>query len=404
MEIDILSAILSSREAHDKIVEFINPKSYTREFQHLLKFINDYYHRDSSIQSVNSDLLSEQIKASIENDKHVERFVGLVHQALNHQTSVANTEAVVLLAKQREVEIELASKLAEGNKDVDELIESYQRLKKATVLDDLTVDDGTKALEVIDVVDLLSARMDRKNLFPLYPRAINDRLDGGCEAGDVITVFGMTEIGKSMIAIHNSCGWANSGKRVLYLINEDRKERIALRIASNLTGMTRPEMEREQEKAAQLARDRGISNVTVVQITPGTLPLIEKLIEDYEPDAVVLDQLRNVNTGTRNNRVVQLEEVATGMRNIGKKYGVLVMDVTQAAESARNKVFLDTGDVDYSNVGIPAQADILLGFGADEAMVKNNERGISLCKNKISGDHAQLIVRVNPFLSRVMSL
>jgi hypothetical protein len=405
MELDVLSALLASREAHDKILKYIEPKSYTREFQHLLRFISEYYARDHEVQAVKLSLLIEQIKTQVDNDKHVARFQEMLERAAATDTSIANTEAVILKAKKREIEIELASALAEGETDdLDDLLERYESVRASTVIEDLE-GEGEEVLENIVVADILTARQQRDNIFPLFPRVLNNHVDGGVERGDNIVLFGPTEIGKSLLAIHNACGWANMGKRVLYLINEDRIDRIATRIASNLTGMTRADMERDSDRATHLAKQRGIDNIILVQITPGSKRSIEALIEKYEPDATVLDQMRNVDTGAgkNSNRVVQLEDIANFTRAVGKKHGCVMLNVTQAGDSARNKIFLDTGDVDFSNVGIPAQADLMIGFGADEEMIRRNERGISLCKNKISGDHATIIIGINPFLSRATS-
>ncbi len=403
MELDILSTIIASREAHDKISKFIDIKSYTREFQHLFRFIDEYYSRDPSADHVKPELLTQQITAVIENDKHVERFIEMVNRALAVETSAPNTEALVLLAKKREVEISLASRLAEGGKDVSDLLNDYKSICEAETLEDFTGENRqVEVLEENSVVSLLSQR-DKTNLIPIYPKVLNDRLDGGCERGDNVLLFGITEIGKTLVSITNACIWARAGLKVLYLINEDKASRIATRIVSCLTGLTRKELENDPHYANELAKERGYDNIIVIQIIPGNAEIIEKLIEKYLPDCVIVDQLRNLHTKTKNNRVIQLEEAATDVRNLGKKHNVLMFNTSQAGDSARNKIYLDTGDVDYSNVGIPGQMDLMIGFGANEELMNRNERGISICKNKISGDHSQLLVKVNPFISRVVS-
>ena len=88
------------------------------------------------------------------------------------------------------------------------------------------------------------------------------------------------------------------------------------------------------------------------------------------------------------------------MRNIAKQDNVLMISVTQAADSARNKLVLDSGDVDSSNVGIPAQADLLLGIGLDEAAKAEGIRWLSLIKNKIGGVEDHFPVKINTMLSR----
>jgi len=52
-------------------------------------------------------------------------------------------------------------------------------------------------------------------------------------------------------------------------------------------------------------------------------------------------------------------------------------------------------DVDSSKTGLPASADLMIGLGMDHTMQANGMLGISLCKNKLSGDHAKFTVSVN---------
>ena len=94
-------------------------------------------------------------------------------------------------------------------------------------------------------------------------------------------------------------------------------------------------------------------------------------------------------------RTAELEAAGIEARAIAKEYNVLVISVTQAGDSATGKVYLDISDVDSSKTGIPASADLMIGLGADEAMKANGLIGFSLCKNKMSGDHAKFTCSVN---------
>ena len=126
-------------------------------------------------------------------------------------------------------------------------------------------------------------------------------------------------------------------------------------------------------------------------------------MEKYKPDVLVLDQLRNLNMH-QDNYVLKLEEAATQARTWAKKYSCVVVSVTQAGDSASNKAVLDLGDVDYSNTGIPAQADVMIGLGANDHHARNGELVISLPKNKVSGNHEYFTVGVEPHLSQIVSL
>jgi hypothetical protein len=82
----------------------------------------------------------------------------------------------------------------------------------------------------------------------------------------------------------------------------------------------------------------------------------------------------------------------------------VVVSVTQAGDSADRKNVLDIGDVDFSNTGIPAQADVMIGLGANDQLKQRGEICISLPKNKVSGRHEYFTVLAQPSLSKVTPL
>ena len=114
---------------------------------------------------------------------------------------------------------------------------------------------------------------------------------------------------------------------------------------------------------------------------------------------MIVDQLRNLQVKA-DSRTNQLEAAATAMRNIGKECNVLMVSVTQAGDSGRDKLILDDGDIDFSNTGIPAQADLLIGIGVDPDHEARDLRVLSIIKNKIGGIEDHFPVRINRLLSR----
>lgn len=401
MEHQLIKACLTSRVDFALISEYLDVAKYSKELKYLLGFINDYYRRDPSASSVRTDLLKAQIAESVPNEKHVERFVELVDRSDAVETSASNVTATILLAKAHEARITLATALANGDPQdkIDGLLEKYRRVSQASSLGDLEDAGEIELIDSINIGELTNSRLSRGNLLALYPKSLTEYTDGGVEGGDQIVLFGLSEMGKTAYSIQIASGFAHQGHRGIYLINEDKTSRVAQRFVHCLSSMDKFACMNNPEEAQRIANERGLQNIRVIGITPGSLPQIEALVERYEPRWVVLDQLRNIITPTKGNRVVQLEEAATGMRNILKKYNVAGISVTQAGESARGKMYLDMGDVDYSNVGIPSQADLMIGIGASDP--DSNERGVSLCKNKLSGNHAKYVTRLVPHLSQV---
>lgn len=235
------------------------------------------------------------------------------------------------------------------------------------------------------------------------PMALNDRLGGGLKKGNHVVAFGRPEAGKSAFAINAACGFARQGFKGIYFINEDRVEDILLRCISNLTGIQKFELSDRYEEATELAHENGYANIICISASPGTLDQIERLVDRYTPDWMVIDQLRNVQI-KEDNRVVQLEKAATGIRNIAKMYNVATVSVTQAGDSASGKAILDMSDIDSSKTGIPAQADLMVGIGVTDELEMQGKRYLSLPKNKLGGRHESFPVNIDILLSRYTSV
>lgn len=235
------------------------------------------------------------------------------------------------------------------------------------------------------------------------PMALNDRLGGGLKKGNHVVAFGRPEAGKSAFAINAACGFARQGFKGIYFINEDRVEDILLRCVSNLTGIQKFELSDRCVEATDLAHENGYGNIICISASPGTLDQIERLVDRYTPDWMVIDQLRNVQI-KEDNRVVQLEKAATGIRNIAKMYNVATVSVTQAGDSASGKAILDMSDIDSSKTGIPAQADLMVGIGVTDELEMQGKRYLSLPKNKLGGRHESFPVNIDILLSRYTSV
>jgi hypothetical protein len=199
-----------------------------------------------------------------------------------------------------------------------------------------------------------------------------------------------------------TAGFLRQGLKVLYVGNEDPAADILMRLISRLSKMTKQQIMENPEEAEKRAFDKGYGNIVVAALSPGNFFEIRKLVDKYNPDVVILDQLRNLEVNSEN-RVLQLEKSAQEARNLAKRYNVVVVSVTQAGDSAEGVAILGRSDVDFSKTGIPATLDLMIGIGADNAMEKHGLRTISLCKNKLSGNHEHFTVSINPQLGTVES-
>lgn len=409
MEKPLLASAMRSRQDYNLIQSYIDVKqaSYSTEFKVVMGKVGDYYARDQEIQDVSGEVLIAQIRETVRSEKLANRLADLIGESLAETSSDANVRIVVLAAKQQEVADKLAAALTTdgaGQSDrVDSLIAELNDLRAMTDLSEIH-ERGLEIYENVDLEALMTQEYDPENIIKLYPEAVNQRLDGGLHKGNHVVVFARPDAGKSMFAINASAGFARQGKRVLYLINEDRPTDIIIRHVANLSSMTKHEIRDNPKKAEEIARNHGWDNVIIMSAAPGTPDQIRHYISKYDPDCIIVDQLRNLAVKA-DGRTNQLEAAATAIRNIAnKEANIVALSVTQAGDSADKKLILEMGDVDYSNTGIPAQADVMIGIGVDDKHEAEGLRIINLPKNKVGGVHEHFPVKVYPSISRITSV
>lgn len=393
--------MLGGRDSFYLIHSYLNFKLYSREFQIIVGFVKAFYDRDQDVQQINRELIGEIISAEVHNEKHVERFLNIIDEALAVDTSDSNVRQIVLLAKQKELGIELATAIA-NNKPHDELVDEYKKILRYTSLEEMT-DKGVEVYEIDSLSDLIAHEVDPSTRMQVYPLRLNEELEGGVRGSDHITLMARPEMGKTGLILTMANGFARQGHRGIIFNNEERIERLRMRALSCATGMTASEIRSNPKAAMDIAEQTGFGNIVFIALSPGTLYQIEDFVEKYEAKWFIVDQLRNLFMKSEN-RTNQLEQAAAGIRNIGKKHNAVAISVTQAGDSAEGKAVLEMGDVDSSNTGIPGACDVLLGVGATREQQEQGVRVLSLCKNKIGGTHGNFPVRFNPFLSKYISV
>lgn len=401
MELHLLSASLARRDSCSLILSFIDLKSYTREFGIIMGKVKEYYERDQSANAVNRDIFLALLAETTSNGKHLERFTSIIDQAYQQETSTVNVDELIVKSKLNEVGDKLAVALA-NREDASGLIEQYTSLHKVATLEEL-MEKGTEILTADDMDDLLASETSGVGAFRLYPLAFDERVGSRVKGGHHIVTFARPEAGKTAFNITIACGFARQGAEGIYFINEDRVEDVYMRLLSNLSGMTADQIRADPARAKELALRNGLACITLISLSPGTPKQVEAFVDKYGPQWVVMDQLRNLNVKEAN-KVLQLEYATSAMRNIGKKYNCIVVSTTQAGDSAEGKKLLTMGDVDFSNTGVAAQADVLVGLGGDPGDFERGIRYVNITKNKITGVHQSFPIKLNPYLSRYTSV
>lgn len=395
----ILAAAVQSRKAWDLINQSLSQSELGVDTVEILSSIAEYYERDSKAESVDAAIIGASLGRKYSNPSQVSRLQAVLQSLPT--VSAINIASEILETKLHNVGLKLSGALLHGvaKPELRKLTEEYSTLLSATAL---TVDDtNDEVLDAWKVKDLVENSFDPAQLIPVIPNALNDRLGGGARPGHHLLIFAPTEMGKTLLVINMLAGWVKAKLRVLYVGNEDPAEDLMMRYISRLTQMNKAQVVAHPDEAQAILEKRHYERVIFAPLAPGNFPQINRLVRKFEPQVVVLDQLRNIDVDSEH-RTQALEKAATEARNLAKRHRVLVVSVSQAADSASGKRILSRGDVDGSNVGIPGQMDAMIGLGGTEEDENHNMRTLSFPKNKLSGNHASIAITIDPQLSMVL--
>jgi archaellum biogenesis ATPase FlaH len=394
----IVAAMLKSRQAWEALKDRLEPNELSPEGTTLIRIGSEYYEADPEAKQCDLEIVKNRLERQIQSNKLVDALKAILDSLPD--VSAVNLTQEILSLKRHAIGLKLSSALAAGKvgDEVDSLIASWQSMVGVA---SLSGEEEAKVITGVPIDKLFATAFNKDNLIKVYPKSLNERLDGGVLPETHILVFANTEMGKTLVAINMVAGFLHQKLPVLYVGNEDPAANILLRLGTRLSGMNKYEIRDNPKKAQELIDSRSAGLFTIAPLAPGTFAEISALVRKYSPKVVILDQLRNLDVKSEN-RTQALERAATEARNLAKRFGLVVVSLTQAGDSASGKAALTTGDVDSSNVGIPGQMDVMIGVGATEEMLRQNVRMLSFPKNKVSGNHNPITVTIDPQLSKVI--
>lgn len=395
----IVSAVIKDRNAYNTF-ERIGERRILSPIGGLCyKAAAEYYEGDNASKSVGLDFIRHRLTRDIVNDKHRGPIADYL-DGLDGDVSAGNVANEIRALHRKSVGGKLSLALANGAKEeeIQGLIEEYQKAEDNQ--GNATAGSGT-FINVFDVDDML-AEKNNVEFIKLWPQALNDRLDGGALRGHHVLMYARPEGGKTLFAINMAVGFLKQHLNVLYVGNEEPAADIRDRVRGRLLKVSKSAIRADKtgELAGRIRAAEEQCGRFVIAQDSTSFAATRALLRDKADinegifDVVIFDQLRNMRLKSES-RTTELEAAGIEARSIAKEYSVLVVSITQAGDSATDKVFLAMSDVDSSKTGLPASADLMIGIGGNEAMKASGVLGLSLTKNKLSGEHAELTVQAN---------
>jgi KaiC/GvpD/RAD55 family RecA-like ATPase len=390
-EQSILAACLDNRLCCDKVVEHVDRKSLSDKAWIILEEIKDYYIKDSRVSSADKTIILDRLIRN--KPKHTELWQSVLG-SLPEAISAENITTEVLELKKRVLKDRLSGAFAQtGNdKELDKLLTEYTSL--------CTTEEATNAASYqnVDLTTLVSQQA--AGTIKIWPEELNNALGGNVGKKKHLLLFARPDLGKTLFSIAFIYSGLRQNLKVLYCSNEDDPTTTVLRVAARMCEKSVEWVKANPEEANTILAKRHWDKFIFEELQPGNKSDLTALTEKHRPDILIVDQIRNLEMGS-DHKVIELETAAKFVRNLGKKYNMLVVSVTQAGESAEGKRMLTRNDVDGSKTGIPGACDVMLGVGASFEDEAQGIRYLSFPKNKL-GPKETIRVSIDPFMSKIV--
>lgn len=390
----LLSTIASSRDAFDKLAPYLVEHQFDRINDALYKGIKGFYEADIHVKSVDLELLRDILAREFPG-KH--RVVNEVISGFPEPASLPNVLKLLEDAKKEKIEQSMSSIISNPEADktrLPMLMETYLSLN---------IQEQEDEIYNAPTIEQLESHFLGKSIVPLRPRELNDLIGGGVPRQSQVCIFARPDVGKSVVAINIAVGAAEDGYRVLYCGNEDSDAVMMYRVLSRFCRVPKSELNVNKEKWFQEAIQNGYRNLFFKAMAPGNYSELRKLIEKVKPDLVVLDQIRNMHFSKEGSMTINLEQGVNKGRELAKEFDLVMVVVTQAGNSAEQKMYLEMNDVEWSNTGVAAQCDLMIGIGQTFQMKEGNHVMLSFPKNKLCAPIKPLQCKIDYVTNRILT-
>ena len=277
-------------------------------------------------------------------------------------------------------------------------------------------DDVTESSILTSKEDLVAST----NIEEIYKNYINTpglrwRLNclnkslGSLREGDFGFIFARPECGKTtLMASEISFMVQNVERPILWFNNEEQSQKVVNRVYQAVLGWTKEDIQQNPRLARRKYLELTNDNIKIVDSVGLHKKEYGTFLKKYCPSLIVFDQLDKVRGFTDDRYDLELKAIYEWARNLAKEHLCPIIGVCQAGGSAEGKKYLTMDDVDSSKTGKQGEADFIIGIGKENKIGMEYIRGLSISKNKLSGDsdsdpklrHGLFDVLIQPEIAR----
>ena len=288
-----LGSMLLDKEALMATIDFLKPEDfYPEKHQIVYRGILDLSDKNQAVDLVTltEELHKQKMLEKVDGVNYLTNIINSVPTTANirHYNQIIKEKAVL---RNTIVQLNKMRDLCFEDKDPKLILEKVQNI---TV--NISPEEEEKSLGELLKHTLISSAQGAKYRFKL--ESIN-RVLGGVDICETITIGGYTSQGKTSLALHLCKDFCEQGLRVLYCTSEMSEIETARRLLANLQeknimDFRTGKFEKNEKESLQELADLMV-NTWKLQITEVfSMADIKKCVYKYEPNILFIDYLQNL--------------------------------------------------------------------------------------------------------------
>lgn len=360
------------------------------------------YKNENNLESSNEEVLFFSLYPFLKKDEQ-ELYSDLFHKLSQIESNV-EFESLLERFKKKELAYQLAEqavRVAEGEANVDSLAQYTQDLLAEQSFEE----DGPEFISD-DLEELLNEQRTDSGL-NWRLKCLREGL-GPLRVGDFGFIFARPETGKTTFLASEITHFLDQIDRdhpVLWFNNEEQGNKVKLRCIQAAFGIDSAELTRNPNHYSHQWSERFAGKLLIRDSATITRREVESIVDTRNPSLIVFDQIDKIKGFQDDRNDLELGKIYIWARELAKRYAPTI-GVCQAGASGEDKRWLTMADVVNAKTAKQAEADWILGIGAEHDSA--NIRYLHLSKNKLAGGpecvpesrHGKFQVLIHPMIAR----
>jgi len=234
---------------------------------------------------------------------------------------------------------------------------------------------------------------------------------GSLRKGDFGFIFARPETGKTTFLASEISYFAEQippdAGPILWFNNEEEGKKVQLRIFQATLGIKLDQLFSNIKEYNSIYHNTINNKLKLIDTATISKTMVEKYCKEYNPSAIIFDQLDKVKGFTADREDLRLGSIYQWARELAKAYGPVIA-VSQADGSGEGKKWLTMENVANAKTAKQAEADWILGIGKTHQDGFEFIRHLHASKNKLTGDldsvpamrHGKVDVIIEPEIAR----